>query len=382
MQSALLLSELSTPCLLLDQQKLDHNIKRMRDHLARLGVRFRPHLKTCKSIDVARRVLTGHDGPAMVSTLKEAEYFAGHGVTSLIYGVGITPQKLDRVGAIRERFSADVSIVLDSVEQADAVAAWGLSHGTRLLVYLEVDSDGHRAGVAPQDSTRLRAIADRLNGSGSRLRGVISHAGGSYSLTGADALRTAAVNERIACVTAAAILREAGHACPEVSIGSTPTALFATDLTGVTEARAGVYMFGDLVQAGIGTCSIAEIAISVLTTVIGHQENKGWTLVDAGWMALSRDRGREKQSADQGYGMVLEETGTPYPDLIVLAVNQEHGIVGMRSGSSAQAPILPIGTRLRILPNHACATAAQHDRYHVLNTDHQIIAQWPRIQGW
>ncbi len=73
------LDALETPCLLLDEAKLVANVAAMRAHLDRLGVAFRPHLKTAKSIDVARRAMTGPGGPATVSTLKEAEYFAGHG---------------------------------------------------------------------------------------------------------------------------------------------------------------------------------------------------------------------------------------------------------------------------------------------------------------
>ena len=154
-------------------------------------------------------------------------------------------------------------------------------------------------------------------------------------------------------------LRAAGHECPVVSVGSTPTAHFAEDLTGVTEMRAGVYMFFDLVMHGVGVCTTDDIAISVLATVIGTKPEKGWILVDAGWMALSRDRGTAAQQVDQGYGLVCDLSGKLYPDLIVAQASQEHGILAIRSGSAATLPDLPIGTKVRILPNHACATASQ-----------------------
>ncbi|MCT4371244.1 DSD1 family PLP-dependent enzyme, partial [Yangia mangrovi] len=177
-------------------------------------------------------------------------------------------------------------------------------------------------------------------------------------------------------------LRGAGLPCPVVSVGSTPTAHAARDLSGVTELRAGVYMFFDLVMAGIDVCTVDDIALSVLTTVIGHQEAKGWVMVDAGWMALSRDRGTAAQAVDQGYGLVCDEAGRVIPDLIVTAANQEHGIVSLRPGSAASLPELPLGTRLRILPNHACATAAQHDRYHLLPAEPGPLQVWPRFGGW
>jgi len=120
----------------------------------------------------------------------------------------------------------------------------------------------------------------------------------------------------------------------------------------------------------------------VLATVIGHQRSKGWIITDAGWMALSRDRGTAKQAVDQGYGVVCDLAGRSYPDLIVADANQEHGIIAVRRGSEATLPDLPIGARLRVLPNHACATGAQHDRYHVLDGTGRVSAVWPRINGW
>jgi D-serine deaminase-like pyridoxal phosphate-dependent protein len=167
-----------------------------------------------------------------------------------------------------------------------------------------------------------------------------------------------------------------------VSVGSTPTAHAARSLEGVTEVRAGVYMFGDLVQAGLGVIGVEDIALSVLATVIGHQHERGWIIVDAGWMALSRDRGTAGHAVDQGYGLVCSADGTPYADLIVTDANQEHGIVARRPGSTALLPNFRLGDLLRILPNHACATAAQHDRYQVVGPGGAIEAEWPRFNGW
>lgn len=376
------LDHLQTPSLLFDHDRFARNVGRMRAHLGELGVRFRPHLKSAKSIEVARRVMETPGGPAMVSTLKEAEYFAGEGVGDLIYGVGIAPGKLDLVGAIRDRHGADLALILDSVEQAEAVARWSWHHAHRLPAFIEIDADGHRSGVVPADGDRLLAIGKALHQGGAELRGVLAHAGGSYALHRPQDLEEAAAAERDAVVGCAARLRAADLPCPVVSLGSTPTATFARDLSGVTEVRAGVFMFGDLVQAGIGACDTGDIALSVLATVIGHQRAKGWTIVDAGWMALSRDRGTSRQTVDQGYGLVCDAAGRPYPDLLLLDANQEHGIIGLRPGATGAMPDLPLGSLVRILPNHACATAAQYDRYHVLAADGAVAAVWPRINGW
>ena len=124
-----------------------------------------------------------------------------------------------------------------------------------------------------------------------------------------------------------------------------------------------------------------DIALSVLTTVIGHQRDKGWVLTDGGWMAMSRDRGTSSQKIDQGYGVVCDINGEPMVDLIVSGANQEHGIVSRRDGGIIDAARYPVGTLLRVLPNHACATAAQHASYHVV-AGGSICGVWPRFSGW
>jgi D-serine deaminase-like pyridoxal phosphate-dependent protein len=375
------LDALQTPCLLLDEARLRANVDRMKAHLAGLGVGFRPHLKTAKSLDVARIAMTNPEGPAMVSTLREAEYFAEGGVRDMVYGVGIAPGKLARVSAIRAR-GVDLAVILDSIEQAEAVAAHVRDTGDRVPVLIEVDADGHRSGISPDDGVTLVGIGQRLAQGGAVLRGVLLHAGDSYSLNDLAALAAAAEDERAAAVKAAESLRSARLPCPVVSVGSTPTARFARDLTGVTEVRAGVFMIGDLFQTGVGSVAMEDIALTVLATVIGHQRAKGWIITDAGWMALSRDRGTARQAVDQGYGVVCDLSGRPYPDLIVADANQEHGIVAVRRGSTAALPDLPVGSRVRILPNHACATGAQHDCYHALDSAGAVGAVWPRINGW
>lgn len=379
--AGLTLKEIGTPCLILDCDRLDRNVKRLRARLENFGVALRPHLKTAKSIDVARRVMTSPSGPATVSTLKEAEQFGRAGVTDLTYAVGISPDKFERVLALRAT-GVDLTVTLDTVEQARAVASASRQAGTVIPAFIEIDCDGHRSGVLPGDRATLVAIATALEEGGS-LRGVLTHAGASYGAIGDEALRACAEVERASAVQAATLLRDAGFACPVVSVGSTPTAHFAEALDGVTEVRAGVFTFFDLVMAGIGICQIDDIALSVLGTVIGHQPEKGWILVDAGWMAMSRDRGTAKQTVDQGYGLVCDIEGKPYGDLILSDANQEHGIISVRPGSAATLPDLPIGTRVRILPNHACATGAQHDAYQVVRSgSDRIEAVWPRFSGW
>lgn len=369
------LADLETPALLLDPSAMEANIARMNAAVARHGVALRPHVKTAKCVEVARAMTAGWSGAITVSTLKEAEQFFAAGFTDILYAVGISPNKLAHAADLIARGAA-LTLLLDSVEAADSVAAYGREHGLSFPVLIEIDSDRHRAGVAPGDAAALVAIARALQG-GAALRGVMTHGGGSYDRAGAEAIAAHAELERSGAVQAAEALRAAGFDCPVVSIGSTPTVTFARDLSGVTEVRVGVYVFQDLVMAGLGVCTSDNVAVSVLTSVIGHQAERGWLITDAGWMALSRDRGTQAQSVDQGYGLVQG-----YDDLIVVSANQEHGIVADRHGRPIDLARLPVGTLLRILPNHACATAAQHDRYHVLGQEDAVAAVWPRFGGW
>jgi D-serine deaminase-like pyridoxal phosphate-dependent protein len=375
------LDQLETPCLVLDEAKLERNIARMRAHLDQLGVSLRQHVKTAKSIDVARRVLRSPEDRITVSTLKEAEYFLANGVRDILYAVGATPNKLDHITDLRKR-GARLALILDNVDAARSVAAHARDGADRIPVMIEIDCDGHRSGIVPGDPALLeigRVLAD----GGCELCGVMTHAGNSYNCGSVAAIKAMAVQERDAVVAAANALRAAGMPCPVVSVGSTPTATYAEDLTGVTEVRAGVFVFFDLVMAGLQVCTVDDIAISVLASVIGHQRDKGWIIVDAGWMAMSRDRGTARQKLDQGYGLVCDPRGRPYDDLIVADANQEHGIVALRPGARAALPELPLGAQLRILPNHACATGAQHQTYHVVRSDADAIsATWPRIGGW
>lgn len=375
------LETVETPALVLDLAKVDRNIARLRERLAKLGAGFRPHVKTTKSLDVVRRLFPEGTGPITVSTLAEAEYFADGGFTDITYAVGLGLDKIARARSLVAQ-GVQLSVLIDTVEQANALVAAARDGKAMPVVLIEIDCDGHRGGLLPDDQT-LVVIADVLRQGGVQLGGVLTHAGESYNARGGAGLPEAAEGERAAAVAAADLLVAAGHPVPVVSVGSTPTAHFAEDLSGVTEVRAGVFTFFDLVMHGIGVCEVDDIAVSVLATVIGHRPEKGWVLTDGGWMAMSRDRGTQKHPVDQGYGLVCDIDGRPFADVIVEDASQEHGIIKVRPGSGGVLPDLPIGTRVRILPNHACATCAQHDAYNVVDGQgREFMAHWPRMRGW
>jgi len=363
------LDDLPTPCLVLDRGIMTRNIARMAAAVGRHSVALRPHMKTAKSIDVARLALEGQPGGITVSTLAEAEYFSAHGVSDILYGVGITPQKLDQIAKLNTA-GAQIMVITDDADTATAITA----HPQPPYTLIEIDTGESRGGVA-SDSDALLDIAERL---GPRLAGVMTHAGHSYGAQSIGDITEIAEHERAGVVQAAERLRSVGHAVPIVSMGSSPTALHAVALSGVTEVRAGVYMFGDLFQAEIATHGLDDIAVTVLTSVIGRRP--GRLLVDAGGLALSKDRSTEGREKDYGFGLALDLAGKrSHGDAIVRRAYQEHGVVEL--DPERPAP-LKVGDKLRIAPNHTCMTAAAHDRYHVVDDGTDVIAVWPRVNGW
>jgi D-serine deaminase-like pyridoxal phosphate-dependent protein len=373
--------DVPTPALILDRRKLQANADRMRERVDSLGVSLRPHVKTSKSIDVLALLSGGVDIPITVSTLAEARYFFDNGVRDILYAVGIAPSKLPQIADLL-RSDCTLRVILDSVEAADMIQAFGSAEGIVIEALIEVDTDGCRAGVAPEDDLLIEIARHLSSGSGARLAGIMTHAGGSYSARTLGDFQAIAERERAGAVGAAERLRASGFQVDIVSVGSTPTVTYARDLEGVTEARVGVYAFGDLVQSELGTCAIDDIAISVLASVIGHNRPHGRVIIDAGFLALSRDRGTADFSIDWGYGAVCEAgTGKLIDGVRVESTNQEHGIITATSGELDWSRF-PIGGQVRILPNHACATAAAHDRYFVTDGGEEIVGVWERVNGW
>jgi D-serine deaminase-like pyridoxal phosphate-dependent protein len=375
-----LLSTLSTPVIILDKQRLQANCERMARRAADAGVKLRPHLKTAKSAEVARVATAGQFGGITVSTLAELAYFIDAGFRDLTYAVGIVPSKMPAI----ERFmsqGATVRVVLDSVDAVAGIAGLAGKQDKPVPVLVEIDCGGHRAGVRA-DSDELIAIARAVNAEpGLVLDGVLTHAGHSYHASNNDARREIAIAERDAAVSAAKRIRDAGMPCETVSIGSTPTALTDVPLDGVTEIRPGVYVFFDLSQAQLGVCSVDDVAVSVLATVIGHHREAGHLLIDAGALALSKDISASEHDPHVGYGLVCDLDGKLVDGLYVAGVHQEHGFVRCAAGVPPFERF-PVGSQVRILPNHACMTVAPYREYHVLDTRAGTLSRWGKTLGW
>jgi D-serine deaminase-like pyridoxal phosphate-dependent protein len=373
--------ELDTPCLILDKQKLENNIDRMTTHLSNLGVQLRPHVKTTKCLEAARLIFNGGVGPITVSTIREAEYFLEGGFSDIIYAVSIVPTKLARVKKLMKA-GADIKLVLDNVEVANALSNFANSNNITFDVFIEIDSDNHRAGLKPDDPKVMQLTKALHEFSNIHFLGFLTHAGESYNCHTTAEIKQHAEIERDAVLKCAEDAHNIGISSQVISLGSTPTATFSTDLTGVDEVRAGIFVFQDLVQAGLGCCEVNDIALSVLTTVISHKPEHNRIIIDAGGVALSKDRGTQTQTQDYGYGLVCDVDGVPLSDtLVVESANQEHGIITSNVGE-INFDDFPIGSLLRILPNHSCMTAAAHTGYNVVDKDGKNTEFWQRCQGW
>ena len=373
------LTLLETPSLLLDRNRLVSNCQRMQQRMQGLGVKLRPHMKTAKSADVAR--LAASSGAITVSTLKEAEYFAEAGFTDILYAVGITPDKIKRASRLRKD-GVDLIIVTDNIEAVKHLDNAAAKTETSFRTLIEVDTGDGRAGVEPS-SDELVTLAQAIhNASNLDFAGVFTHAGQSYGAASHEDIKHIAEKERGEIVMASQRLAELGYHCDIVAPGSTPTAALAQNLDGVTEMRPGVFVFGDLHQAALGSCSESDLALCVLTQVIGHNPRTRSLLVDAGGLALSKDLSASNFGLPVGYGRVADLDGTWLdPGMHVHAVSQEHGQVRRDDKELPDFSRFPVGTRLRIFPNHACMTAAAYEYYQVTE-DNRVTGIWPRINGW
>ncbi len=365
----------TTPALLLDIERVRRNATRISEMAKRNDVRLRPHVKTHKCIEVARIQTAGHDGAITVSTLAEARAFAKHGFTDITYAVPIEPGKFN--DAI-ELLNTGVKLNL-LTNDADTVLALDKSAGDARVVFdvfVKIDCGTHRVGVEP-DSEEAIAIPRLLSdASNLNFAGILTHAGHSYNASSPDELLAVARHERDIMVELATRIGRQGMAVPTISIGSTPTMSSIDNLDGVDEIRPGNYIFFDAYQATLGSCGFEDTALTVLTAVV--HKGKDRFVVDAGAIALSKDRGPVALDPACGYGRVLDIDGNE-TGMRVTGLSQEHGEI--EAGPSAAFDRIRVGDRLRILANHSCLTAAQHSHYNVMENG-TIVDRWEIHRGW
>jgi D-serine deaminase-like pyridoxal phosphate-dependent protein len=360
------IQDLPTPALLLDLDVLERNLRRMSERAAALGVALRPHIKTHKSIEIAQLQRSLGTSGITVSTLYEARVFADHGFDDVTWAFPVILTRLDEVRELADRIT--LRLVVDSAEAIDALE--GL--GRPLHVWLKVDCGYHRAGVDPE-SPRAVELARRLAGSPSlTFDGLLTHSGHAYHGHSREEIAAIAEAERAVMAGFAGRLREQGIAVPAVSVGSTPAMSVVQSLDGVTEARPGNYCFYDFMQVALGSCGVRDCAVTVLASVVSCRPGDGRSVIDAGALALSKDLGPDRpERPTLGEVFADYDAGALDGEARVLSVSQEHGILSVPQ---------PVGSRLRVLPNHSCLTVAQFDEYAVVRGG-EVVDRWKIWRG-
>lgn len=373
----MLLENLKTPSLILDANRMRHNAERITARARSLNVALRPHVKTHKCVEIARLQTAGNAGGIMVSTLAEAEYFLENGFTDITYGVPIEAGKFNeaiRLAKASERFS----VLTDDAATAESLNEAARGENIKLDVFVKIDCGYHRCGVEP-DAPEAVAIPRLITDSSNlNFAGILTHAGHSYHAATSEELLAIARTERDSMSELAQRLKDESLDVRTVSIGSTPTMSAIDHLDGITEFRCGNYIFYDAFQATLGSCSFDDCALTVLTAIVHRDFSRGKIVIDAGAIALSKDRGAVEFDAHCGYGRVLDLAGVDL-NLRVNRLSQEHGEIEVGDAEILQR--LKVGSRLRILANHSCLTAAQHAHYHVLEGD-KIVDCWEIGRGW
>jgi D-serine deaminase-like pyridoxal phosphate-dependent protein len=371
------LSDLPTPSLVLDLTRVRRNAGRVASLAHRSGVELRPHVKTHKCAEIARLQTAGFSGALTVSTLAEARWFAERGFADITYAVPVEPGKFARAIELAQRCER-LALVTDDPEIPALLDEAARRAGITLPLFLKVDCGYHRCGVEPSAPEAMeipRRIDDARNLS---FAGILTHAGHSYHCATQEEVLALARHERDLMVGFAETLRGEGIEVPVVSIGSTPTVCAVDHLEGVNEIRPGNYIFFDAFQATLGSCRFQDCALSVLAAVVHRDRARRKVVIDAGAIALSKDRGAVELDPSCGYGHVLDAGGGE-TGLRVGAVSQEHGQISVEDEATFER--LRVGARVRVVANHSCLTAAQHPHYNVLEGD-AIVDRWEIQRGW
>jgi D-serine deaminase-like pyridoxal phosphate-dependent protein len=360
------IDDLPTPALLLDLDVLEGNLREMQARATELGVALRPHMKThkCVEIGMAQREL-GARG-VTVSTLYEAHVFAKHGFEDITWAFPMASDRAQDVADLGRRVA--LGVVIDSEPPVTALEACGAA----VRVWIKTDCGYGRAGLSP-DSSSFAPLASRVAESATlEFAGLLSHSGNAYHARSPHEVRRIGEIERSRMVEAAQTLGDQGIRVPALSTGSTPTMAHVANLDGVTEVRPGNYALYDYTQVALGACSPADAAATVLASVVSSSQERQQSVIDAGALALSLDRGpahAPKPSFGRLYGRSADH-GLRQNARIV-SLSQEHGRVDQA---------MAIGERVRILPNHACLAVACFDEFQVVRGD-EVLDNWRIWRG-
>jgi D-serine deaminase-like pyridoxal phosphate-dependent protein len=342
----LFIADLETPAVVVDLDVMERNLSRMADYCRSHNLRLRPHTKSHKIPELAKRQLAHAAQGITVAKIGEAEVMLDAGITDMLIAYPIIGRgKAEKLAELATR--ANITVSLDSVEVAQAISAEAKQKDARVGILVELDVGFHRCGVTNEDEVLAlaRAVADLP---GLEFKGLMFFPGHLQVPEKERAELRVAVNAFLQ--RALAKHEDAGLRVEIVSGGSTPTAREGHLFTGVNEIRPGMYIFNDRNMLAVGVATLDDCALSVITTVVSTSV-PGRAIVDAGSKTLSSDRYEVVDG--RGFGMVKID-----PDAEVERLSEEHGNLNISRSSREYR----VGERLAIIPNHVCSTVNMHNR--------------------
>ncbi|SEQ45943.1 D-serine deaminase, pyridoxal phosphate-dependent [Virgibacillus subterraneus] len=334
-----------TPFLALDLDVMDRNIHRIAQLAKEANVKLRPHTKTHKSTTVAEKQLEAGAIGITVAKLGEAEVMGEAGINNILIAFPIMgKKKLQRFSELLKR--NELMVALDDIAVAKGINEIGEAHKKIIPIYVDVDCGLFRMGKSPEES--VPSIIEIANLPFIEVRGLMSHTGHAGKEDSDEGIKRVAIEE-------ATILHETKLACEklgvniqEISVGSTSTARFIKDLPYATEVRPGMYVYNDRGTMLNGGAKKEDCAVTVFATVVSHP-SKDRIIIDAGSKTLAREPVEK-----EGFGYVKG-----HEELIIQAVNEEHGIVEVRGHTD-----LKVGDVIEIIPNHVCPVINLADELH------------------
>jgi D-serine deaminase-like pyridoxal phosphate-dependent protein len=358
-----LLSDLPTPQVLIDQRRALRNIDRVQQLASNAGVRLRPHAKTHKSPLVAKWQIERGAVGICCAKVGEAEVFADAGVRDIRLPYPVNPSNAPRVLALMDRTT--ISIIVDHRDVARGWSEAMQRAGRTLDVLVKVDVGFHRCGIDPEQGDPLAFIAAIHAMPGLRLRGLLSHAGHAYHASSEDELRAIATREAATLCGLRERAAASGIQLEEISVGATPTLRFSVGQPGLTELRPGNYVYFDRTQVSLGSAALDDCALTVLATVVSKPAGDR-IILDCGSKTLTNDQARGIRKV-AGYGAVLTAANAVDETLTIERLSEEHATVRV----SGATPLEP-GDRVRVLPNHSCVVSNLLDLVRLVDGDRVI----------
>ncbi|MEX2460429.1 MAG: alanine racemase [Paenibacillaceae bacterium] len=345
-----------TPCLLIDVQKMNRNIEHMAEIAARNGVHIRPHSKTHKIPAIAKRQMDAGAIGITVAKVSEAEVMANQGIDNIFIAYPlVTQSKIER--AIKLSQTIQLIVGVDSFEGALKLSEISKSHSHTLKVRLEIDTGLQRTGVRYDHAIQLAQQIQGLDHI--ELTGIYTYRGALLNGKPTLDLETAGIEEGKLMADLAEKMRVNGIPITDVSVGSTPTSPYASQVKGVTEVRPGTYVFQDCMQVKLGVCTIEDCAATILVNVVSlaaeHQ-----AIIDGGSKTFATDiQPNTIPLSLQGFGHILDA-----PSAVLERMNEEHGMIRLNKDLGWK-----IGDQLRIIPNHICSTVNLHNKVYFIDGD-------------